>query len=126
MVLTAKQRAAIAKAYFAGAMPSDVASEYGISTPHVLMISKRQDSEKHNARRKLYRDRVRKVECAERREASSAKRDAGLTNRMAGRSAHFDALRLMAEIPRDTRSLTALAFGDPLPGRSALDLKQAR
>lgn len=27
----------------------------------------------------------------------------------------------MAEIPEDTRNLTSRAFGDPLPGRSALD-----
>lgn len=32
-----------------------------------------------------------------------------------------DADRLKAQIPPDTRDLTARIFGDPLPGRSALD-----
>lgn len=30
----------------------------------------------------------------------------------------------LAEIPRDTRSLTARIFGDPLPGRSAFDRRR--
>lgn len=32
-----------------------------------------------------------------------------------------DAARLIAQIPPDTRDLTARLLGDPLPGRSALD-----
>jgi hypothetical protein len=32
-----------------------------------------------------------------------------------------DAERLLKLVPRDTRDLTARVFGDPLPGRSALD-----
>ena len=32
-----------------------------------------------------------------------------------------EALAALASIPHDTRSFTARAFGDPLPGRSALD-----
>ena len=32
-----------------------------------------------------------------------------------------DVLARLAEIPADTRSLTARLFGDPLPGRAALD-----
>jgi len=36
-----------------------------------------------------------------------------------------DAARLMALIPKDTRPLTARLFGDPLPGRSALDQRKA-
>lgn len=31
----------------------------------------------------------------------------------------------LAEIPDDTRSKTARVFGDPLPGRSALDMRRA-
>jgi hypothetical protein len=34
-----------------------------------------------------------------------------------------DARVLLAQIPEDTRDLTAVAFGDPLPGRSALDMR---
>ena len=30
-------------------------------------------------------------------------------------------MRMMAQIPNDTRDITGLIFGDPLPGRSALD-----
>lgn len=36
-----------------------------------------------------------------------------------------DAARLMALVPKDTRPLTARLFGDPLPGRSALDQRKA-
>jgi len=32
--------------------------------------------------------------------------------------------RLMASLPTDTRGLTARAMGDPLPGRSALDMRR--
>lgn len=32
-----------------------------------------------------------------------------------------DAAARLAEIPNDTRDITGRAFGDPLPGRSALD-----
>ena len=35
-----------------------------------------------------------------------------------------DAAARLAEIPSDTRSLTARLAGDPLPGRSALDRRQ--
>lgn len=37
-----------------------------------------------------------------------------------------DAADRIAEIPLDTRGLTARTFGDPLPGRSALDRRSAR
>ena len=33
--------------------------------------------------------------------------------------------RLVKEIPEDTRSVTARLFGDPLPGRSALEIEGA-
>lgn len=38
-----------------------------------------------------------------------------------GRPAKEDVEARLAEIPADTRDLTAKAFGDPLPGRSAWD-----
>ena len=38
-----------------------------------------------------------------------------------GASVKEDAAARLAEIPKDTRSLTGLLAGDPLPGRSALD-----
>ena len=41
------------------------------------------------------------------------------------RSAREDAVALIAEIPSDTRNLTGRMFGDPLPGRSALDRRLA-
>jgi hypothetical protein len=55
------------------------------------------------------------------REASAAKQAAGLRYLSSGRGADESALRLMEMIPPDTRDLTARLFGDPLPGRSALD-----
>ena len=36
-----------------------------------------------------------------------------------------DVAARLAEIPPDTRDLTAQVFGDPLPGRSALDRRTA-
>jgi hypothetical protein len=38
-----------------------------------------------------------------------------------GAQTSADAERLMDEIPRDTRDLTARLCGDPLPGRRAID-----
>ena len=32
-----------------------------------------------------------------------------------------DAIRALATVPADTRTITGKVFGDPLPGRSALD-----
>jgi hypothetical protein len=58
-------------------------------------------------------------------EVMAAKRAAGLKN-LAGHShIHKDALRLMDEVPQDTRDLTARLFGDPLPQRSALAQRNA-
>lgn len=37
----------------------------------------------------------------------------------------IDVAARLAEIPVDTRDLTAVVFGDPLPGRSALDKMRA-
>jgi hypothetical protein len=51
-----------------------------------------------------------------------AKKAAGLQMN-SGRSAEADALRLMALIPPDTHDLTARVFGDPLPGRRAIDMR---
>ena len=41
------------------------------------------------------------------------------------RRAERDWERLVKEIPEDTRSVTARLFGDPLPGRSALEIEGA-
>jgi hypothetical protein len=42
------------------------------------------------------------------------------------KQARLDARKLLKEIPEDTRSITGFIFGDPLPGRSALDREQRR
>jgi len=36
-----------------------------------------------------------------------------------------DRERMLASIPDDTRTLTGRIMGDPLPGRSALDMRRA-
>lgn len=41
-------------------------------------------------------------------------------------SVEQDAAIRLTEIPEDTRDLTGRFFGDPLPGRSALDQKKAK
>jgi hypothetical protein len=38
----------------------------------------------------------------------------------------LEAERMLAELPPDTRGLTARICGDPIPGRSALDRKAGR
>lgn len=63
-------------------------------------------------------------EAAIMREYAEARRAAGIALADAGPRREELAARL-AEIPADTRSLTARIFGDPLPGRSALDRRQA-
>lgn len=60
-----------------------------------------------------YRNRKRKASS----EIKNALRTADSTN------IKEDAMRLMERVPRDTRDLTARVLGDPLPGRSALDMK---
>jgi hypothetical protein len=55
------------------------------------------------------------------KEASAAKHAAGLRYLSTGRGAEESALKLREQIPPDTRDMTARLFGDPLPGRSALD-----
>ena len=51
------------------------------------------------------------------------KRPAGREN-ASGASVKEDAAARLAEVPKDTRSLTGVLCGDPLPTRSALDKRQ--
>lgn len=70
------------------------------------------------ARAKADRDRAN-------REMSALKRAAGVTF-IHGRVDEKVAAARLAEIPADTRTLTQRTFGDPLPGRSALDSKMVQ
>lgn len=59
------------------------------------------------------------------REASEARRAAGIHHEEgSNRLSADDIKRLRRAFPADTRDLTARFFGDPLPGRSALDQKR--
>lgn len=58
------------------------------------------------------------------RELGAAKRALGMTGQVARRVPEADIAARLAEIPEDHRSLTARTFGDPLPGRSALDRRR--
>lgn len=55
--LNGDERAAIAKAYYAGCTPSELAGQYGITTAHVMKIAMRYDEAQYRARRKAYADR---------------------------------------------------------------------
>jgi hypothetical protein len=55
------------------------------------------------------------------RDYTATLRAAGLAKLYPSRPKPGDIEARRAEIPADTRSLTARIFGDPLPGRSALD-----
>lgn len=74
------------------------------------------------------------IYAAERRQRTNAARhlrrmDSGrivpLVRLVEPRAPSADAAARLAEIPRDTRSLTGRIFGDPLPGRSAFDRARA-
>jgi hypothetical protein len=55
------------------------------------------------------------------KEMARLKKQAGIKQSWSSLQTERDARRLMDAIPRDNRSLTGRFFGDPLPGRSALD-----
>jgi hypothetical protein len=58
------------------------------------------------------------------RPRSNRVRNTGHAERLTNSTTNADAARLLALIPADTRSLTGRLAGDPLPGRSALDMKR--
>ena len=62
---------------------------------------------------------------ADMREMTRLRRQAGLSEREVFPNPADVAARL-AEIPPNTRNLTARVCGDPIPGRSALDLRPTR
>ena len=73
-------------------------------------------TKKRNWRRQQQKQR------AEEKAATDAKRAAGLSARGQRSPTWLSDLEArLAEIPEDTRDLTAVVMGDPLPGRSALD-----
>jgi hypothetical protein len=66
-------------------------------------------------------------EARKRRTAPKSQLHDGCDNRHGTRrEIRADAERLVGLIPRDTRSLTGRIFGDPMPGRSALDKERRR
>lgn len=68
--------------------------------------------------------RARKELLSRRKEASAARRAAGVTRYQYAEhrsKAKRDGERLLKTIPEDTRDLTARLMGDPLPGRRAID-----
>lgn len=75
--------------------------------------------------RTLYRKRADAEKNAMKREMTVNKRAAGLYN-VSGAAVERSALALIAQIPDDTRDLTARMFGDPLPGRRAIDKAHGR
>lgn len=58
------------------------------------------------------------------KEISRTKLEAGLRF-MTGRVSQETLEARLAEIPEDTRDLTARLMGDPLPGRRAIDRREA-
>lgn len=53
-------------------------------------------------------------------------REAGKEGKYKSREFYVIVEQLLREIPLDTRDLTCRLFGDPLPGRSALDMRETR
>jgi hypothetical protein len=55
--LPPRTRVAIAKAYYAGCAPLDLAKEYGITPQNVSLIARRFDQQRYEERRRAYRKR---------------------------------------------------------------------
>lgn len=55
--LNGDERAAIAKAYYAGCTPAELSEQHGITTAHVMKIAMRYDEDRYRARRRTYADR---------------------------------------------------------------------
>lgn len=68
---------------------------------------------------------LRAIYDAEKRAATASKKAAGIGLLGLGGPRGEELEARLAEIPPDTRCLTARFFGDPLPGRSALDRRSA-
>lgn len=52
--LNGDERAAIAKAYYAGCTPGELAGQYSITPAHVMMIARSYDQNRYRARRKAH------------------------------------------------------------------------
>lgn len=127
-VLTKTQRETAVKMYQRGITPTEIGDQYGVSAAYIVQTARRagaaaQCPKLATACQIAKRRRASLKKSAEEKEMSALRRAAGLTNHAApSQLIRQDVVeRLMAEIPSDTRGLTAYFFGDPLPGRSALD-----
>lgn len=108
MKLTAEQSEECRRLFAEGWTIEGLASHFMCSTQS---IRRRVDARYAEARRR-YENAQRK------REAGPAAEERRIAEKHATKS---DRLARLAEIPPDTRSLTARICGDPIPGRSALD-----
>jgi hypothetical protein len=92
-----------------------------------LELGGRYDVDESTVRRAVKGGRVRRPEkpraYRERRKPASELERPTYVNRLDSQT-RADAERLMREIPRDTRDLTGVLMGDPIPGRRALDARQ--
>ena len=68
---------------------------------------------------------LRTIYDAEKRAATASKKAAGIGRLGLGGPKGEELAARLADVPADTRCLTARFFGDPLPGRSALDRRNA-
>lgn len=107
-VLTDDQRRMIVDLYREGASPSKLAERFGVTDTAIVQLARRAGV------------------APQRPDLAHL---AGTTHGR-GRKAQqrkFEGAEMQAAaVPNDTRSLTAAFFGDPLPGRSALDQRGNR
>jgi hypothetical protein len=116
--LPAELQSAVEAAWRAGERPRTIADRYGVSEESVRRRFDKAWGERRNQGIREARQR--------RRVAPSYLEPGADQNRATRAEVRADAARLAASIPRDTRSLTARVFGDPLSGRSALDKERMR
>ena len=121
--LTADEKAEIIKLYRDGVPVKIISAEYGCDRTYPSALAKRaklqlrmsDEARKRlgESTRRIFKEKARKAE--DKAHAAAAKRKA------------IESLpQIVIELqPYDTRPFTAQFFGDPLPGRSALDQKRA-
>lgn len=71
-------------------------------------------------------DRAQEVRAASASNRAAGRKQGGRPSREDSAAGRADVMARLAEIPPDTRSITARLFGDPLPGRSALERERVR
>lgn len=115
-MLSREQRQIALSQYSAGTLPSEIARQFGVSSAAIVQLARRAG---------LPPQRPDLARQTPKRLAWQRKAGEHLSKvRHLCRHEHTENDIELA-VPPDTRSITARICGDPLPGRSALDMRNA-